>query len=185
MCSSDLHLRDRGGQRGHGGVVVAAHLLVRRRKRAVDRRAQVVRRQPLQRAGQRLDHALLAGPNIVESAKFFTEVLGFDLTEELIDHESGTRLAMFVSCSNKPHDIAFQLQPLPGKFHHVSFYLESIPDVYHAGDIMGKYNIPVDVGPTRHGITRGATIYFFDPSGNRNEVFSGGDRKSTRLNSSH
>jgi catechol 2,3-dioxygenase len=29
-------------------------------------------------------------------------------------------------------------------------------------------------GPTRHGITRGQTIYFFDASGNRNEVFSGG-----------
>jgi len=26
-------------------------------------------------------------------------------------------------------------------------------------------------GPTRHGITRGQTIYFFDPSGNRNESF--------------
>ena len=122
----------------------------------------------------RLDHALLAGPNILESANFFIEVLGFDLSEELIDHESGTRLAQFVSCSNKAHDIAFQLREEPGKFHHVSFYLESMPDVYHAGDIMGKYNIPVDVGPTRHGITRGATIYFFDPSGNRNEVFSGG-----------
>ena len=122
----------------------------------------------------RLDHALLAGPDIVESVAFFTKVLGFDLTEELIDHESGTRLAMFVSCSNKPHDIAFQLQPNPGKFHHVSFYLDELADVYHAGDLMGKHNIPVDVGPTRHGITRGATIYFFDPSGNRNEVFSGG-----------
>ena len=32
----------------------------------------------------------------------------------------------------------------------------------------------LDIGPTRHGITRGETIYFFDPSGNRNEVFSGG-----------
>ena len=28
--------------------------------------------------------------------------------------------------------------------------------------------------PTRHGITRGHTVYFFDPVGNRNEVFSGG-----------
>jgi hypothetical protein len=25
----------------------------------------------------------------------------------------------------------------------------------------------------RHGITRGETIYFFDPSGNRNETFAG------------
>ena len=32
----------------------------------------------------------------------------------------------------------------------------------------------IDAGPTRHGITRGTTIYFFDPSGNRNEVFCGG-----------
>jgi catechol 2,3-dioxygenase-like lactoylglutathione lyase family enzyme len=31
-----------------------------------------------------------------------------------------------------------------------------------------------DASPTRHGIRRGHTIYFFDPSGNRNEVFTGG-----------
>jgi catechol 2,3-dioxygenase len=29
------------------------------------------------------------------------------------------------------------------------------------------------VTPQRHGITRGSTIYFFDPSGNRNETFAG------------
>ena len=33
----------------------------------------------------------------------------------------------------------------------------------------------IDIGPTRHGLTHGQTIYFFDPSGNRNEVFCGGD----------
>ena len=32
----------------------------------------------------------------------------------------------------------------------------------------------VDIGPTQHGITRGETIYFFYPAGNRNEVFAGG-----------
>ena len=36
------------------------------------------------------------------------------------------------------------------------------------------YEVPFDVTPTRHGITRGQTIYFFDPSGNRNEAFAGG-----------
>ena len=43
-----------------------------------------------------------------------------------------------------------------------------------AADIIAKKNVPLDIGPTRHGITRGETVYFFDPSGNRNEVFSGG-----------
>ena len=46
--------------------------------------------------------------------------------------------------------------------------------VGQAADIIARYDIPLDIGPTRHGITRGQTIYFFDPSGNRNEVFSGG-----------
>ena len=52
--------------------------------------------------------------------------------------------------------------------------LESQNDVGHAADIIARYNIALDIGPTRHGITRGQTIYFFDPSGSRNEVFAGG-----------
>ena len=38
---------------------------------------------------------------------------------------------------------------------------------------MTKNKVKIDVAPTRHGITRGETIYFFDPSGNRNETFAG------------
>lgn len=122
----------------------------------------------------RLDHALLGGINIDENAKFFTEVLDFNMSEKLIDHDSGTTLVVFLSCSIKPHDIAFVLQPEANKFHHVSFLLESAHDVIKAADMIGKYRIPVDVGPNRHGITRGATIYYYDPSGNRNEVFAEG-----------
>ena len=57
----------------------------------------------------------------------------------------------------------------------MAFYLNTWEDVLRAADIIGKKNVSLDIGPTRHGITRGQTIYFFDPSGNRNEVFSGGD----------
>jgi len=122
----------------------------------------------------RLDHILLGGVNLDETVRFFREALDFSLSEKLIDHASGASLAVFLTCSNKPHDIAFVLQPQPNRFHHISFLLESAHDVVHAADLIGKYRITVDVGPNRHGITRGATIYFFDPSGNRNEVFAGG-----------
>ncbi len=122
----------------------------------------------------RLDHALLGGNNIDQNVELFTKVFDFDLSERIIDHESGISLAVFLSCSTKPHDIAFVLQPEPNRFHHVSFLLESAHDVIKAADKIGKYRIPVDVGPNRHGVTRGATIYFFDPSGNRNEVFAEG-----------
>ena len=122
----------------------------------------------------RLDHALLAGPDIDETARFFMEVFDFDLSEKIVEAESNMTLASFLTCSTKPHDIAFVMNPEPGRFHHVSFLLESTHDLFRAADLIGKHRIPVDVGPTRHGVTRGATIYFFDPSGNRNEVFCEG-----------
>ena len=122
----------------------------------------------------RLDHCLLGGRDIAASRDLFIKVFGFNLTEELQDHESRAPLASFVSCSNKPHDIAFVAQPDDAKLHHISFLLESVNDLYHAADRMGKYDIPIDFGPNRHGVTRGATVYFFDKSGNRNEVFTGG-----------
>lgn len=121
-----------------------------------------------------LDHILLGGRDIEKNLALFTQVFEFDLVEQLIDAESKTKLAIFLSCSNKPHDVAFVLQPEDNKFHHCSFRLESAADVVKAADRLGHYRVPVDVGPNRHGVTRGATIYFFDPSGNRNEVFAEG-----------
>lgn len=122
----------------------------------------------------RLDHILLGGTRIDDNVRLFTEVFEFDLSEKLVHHEEKISLAVFMSCSTKPHDIAFVLQPEANRFHHASFLLESAHDVIKAADRIGKYRVPVDVGPNRHGITRGATIYFYDPSGNRNEVFSEG-----------
>jgi catechol 2,3-dioxygenase len=122
----------------------------------------------------RLDHCLLGGQDIDGNTAIFRDAFGWNLSEKLIDHESEMTLVMFWTGSNKPHDIAFVRQPEDNRFHHASFLLESVNDVYHAADLMGYYDIPVEVGPTRHGITRGATIYFFDPSGNRNEVFTDG-----------
>jgi len=121
----------------------------------------------------RFDHCNLHGPNIDTVVKFFTEVLDFSLTEAA-QTPDGSIAAAFLSCSNKAHDIAFIRRAEPGKFHHVAFSLESWHEVGQAADIIARYDIPLDIGPTRHGITRGQTIYFFDPSGNRNEVFSGG-----------
>jgi catechol 2,3-dioxygenase len=83
-------------------------------------------------------------------------------------------LATWLTCGAKAHDIAFVKHPEPGRFHHVSFFLEDWNTVGHAADLISRHNISLDIGPTRHGITRGTTIYFFDPSGNRNEVFAGG-----------
>jgi catechol 2,3-dioxygenase len=120
----------------------------------------------------RFDHCNLHGPNIDGVVKFFVEVLDFSLTEAA-ETPDGI-VAAFLSCSNKAHDVAFIRRAEPDRFHHVAFALDSWHEVGQAADIIARYDIPLDIGPTRHGITRGQTIYFFDPSGNRNEVLSGG-----------
>lgn len=125
-------------------------------------------------APSRFDHCLLYGDDLDGAVDVFREILGFNLTEQVVADEGKLRVAAFLTCSNKAHDIAFIRQPVKAKLHHISFQLGSWNEVLKAADIISKNKVPLDLGPTRHGITRGETIYFFDPSGNRNEVFSGG-----------
>lgn len=117
----------------------------------------------------RFDHCLVYGDDLDGSVKLFTEVLGFQEAEIVVDGE--LKIGSFLTCGMKAHDLAIIRFPGKDKLHHVSFLLKSWEEVLHAADIMGMYKIPIDIGPTRHGITRGRTIYFFDPSGNRNETF--------------
>ena len=122
----------------------------------------------------RFDHCLLYGPDIDGARKIFEDVLGFYLVEHVLMDDGEADLAIWLTCSNKAHDIAFVRHPEPGKLHHVSFLLESWEQVLRAADIMSMNRVSIDIGPTRHGVTRGTTIYAFDPSGNRFETFCGG-----------
>ena len=126
-------------------------------------------------APHRFDHCLLYGDDLDGTVKLFREVLGFGIAEQVMARPNGDfMIGAFLTCSNKAHDVAFIRQPVKGKFHHASFLLGTWEQVLRAGDILSRNKTSIDIGPTRHGITRGETIYFFDPSGNRNEVFAGG-----------
>ena len=122
----------------------------------------------------RFDHCLLYGDDLDGTGKLFRELLGFCLAEQVMNEDQSVMIGAFLTCSNKAHDVAFIRQPVKGKLHHASFLLDNWYEVLRAGDIISKKDVSIDIGPTRHGITRGETIYFFDPSGNRNEVFAGG-----------
>src|SRR3546814_20510470 len=61
------------------------------------------------------DHSALNGIVVEGSARIFVEALDFSDTEELVDEASGTRLGIFLSCSNKDHDIAFLAGPDDGQ----------------------------------------------------------------------
>ena len=125
-------------------------------------------------APPRMDHVLVGAEEVGEMLHFMQATMDFHLTEQLLSNE-GHVMGVFLSRSGRPHDIAV-IQGLNGSLHHFSFWLDDWDHVRRAADILAYNAIPIDIGPTRHGITRGNTIYFFDPMGTRNEVFTGGYR---------
>jgi catechol 2,3-dioxygenase len=122
----------------------------------------------------RIDHALITTEDPETLERFFAECLDFLPSERVVTElDGGALLGSWMFCGNTPHDIAFIKGP-NGKLHHFAYYLNGWSEILRAGQRFSMDDVPIDVGPTQHGITRGQTIYFFDPSGNRNEVFSGG-----------
>ncbi|WP_448508738.1 VOC family protein [Immundisolibacter sp.] len=119
-----------------------------------------------------LDHLLLAGEQPANTAQFLIEVLDFNLSEQVVTPD-GSVIAAFTTCGHTMHDLAIAPGP-NGHLHHIAFGLESRGDVIGAVDIMKEAGTTLmEYGPTRHGVSGVTTIYFFDPAGNRNEVYNG------------
>ncbi|HBI03775.1 MAG TPA: catechol 2,3-dioxygenase [Paenibacillaceae bacterium] len=123
-------------------------------------------------AAPRLDHLLIAGDDVEGTTQLFQDVFDFHMAEKLIAPD-GSYIATWLFTTNTPHDLAVIKGP-DSKVHHIGFWIDDWSEVRKAADIMARNDVMIDAGPTRHGITRGLTIYFFDPSGNRNEVYTGG-----------
>jgi catechol 2,3-dioxygenase len=122
-----------------------------------------------------LDHSLITAEDPGLMDRFLGDVFGFYATERVqtsLDADADI-IATWMTNSTQIHQLAVLSGP-QGKLHHFAFRLGEWSEVGRAADLFSMDDVPIDVGPTRHGITRGQTVYFFDPAGNRNEVFAGG-----------
>lgn len=120
----------------------------------------------------RIDHIFLMCEDVDGATAFFSDVLDFRLTEQIVT-DDGHQLCTFLERTHTPHDLAFITGP-NGALHHFAFWLDDWNLVRNAADICSYHGVRIDAGPTRHGATRGWGLYFFDPAGNRNEVYTGG-----------
>lgn len=120
----------------------------------------------------RIDHLFLMCEDVDATTSFFVDLLDFRVTEMILA-DDGHQLATFLERSHRSHDLAFVVGP-QAAFHHVGFWVDNWNDLRNAADICAYHGVRIDAGPTRHGATRGWGLYFFDPAGNRNEVYTGG-----------
>ena len=117
-----------------------------------------------------LDHLSLPAADPSRTSDFFTEVLGFRVSERVIDDTGKLTAAWLFATANTTHNVSILKGP-NAKLHHVGFRADDWTEIRRAADVLVMNEVPIEIGPTRHGITRGFTTYFRDPSGNRFEFF--------------
>ncbi|MGA0979400.1 MAG: VOC family protein, partial [Candidatus Nanopelagicales bacterium] len=123
-------------------------------------------------APPRIDHVFITVENVNGMTSFLQEVLDFHLTEQVVG-DDGFQIATWLEVSHSSHDIALVTGP-DGGLHHFAFWVDDWNEIRTASDVLAYHGVRIETNPTRHGATRGHCIYFFDPAGNRNEVFTGG-----------
>ncbi len=118
---------------------------------------------------KRVGHLVLNVKDLEASTKFYTEVLGFEIS---LSRNTGT----FLTCGKIHHDLALFQAPegaLPvteGQLglNHFAVQVEDLEALKEVYSNFKDQDVNLDRN-TDHGMT--SSIYFFDPDGNRIEFF--------------
>ncbi|KAA2253842.1 dioxygenase [Solihabitans fulvus] len=115
---------------------------------------------------RRLGHAVFGSTDLATSMAFFTEGLGFKVSDHIGDQ------AAFLRCSTDHHNVLLMAAPV-NFLHHTSWQVNDIDDIGRAAQSM------LEDHPERHvwGLGRhyaGANFFWYlrDPAGNFSEYYS-------------
>ena len=117
----------------------------------------------------RVGHLVLNVKDVAESTKFYTEILGFDISRQT---DTGT----FLTCGKIHHDLALFQAPVDALpvtngqlgLNHFAVQVANIDDLKEVYENLKDKDVTLDHN-TDHGMT--SSVYFLDPDGNRIEFF--------------
>lgn len=120
---------------------------------------------------KRLDHLNLLASDVTPVKRSFERHLGFSTRERVVDGD--TEIGCWMSTNILGHELAIMRDGLGGhgRLHHVAFFYGVQQHNTDAAEMFREYDITIEAGPDRHGITQGAFLYVFEPGGNRIELF--------------
>jgi len=116
-------------------------------------------------APNRLGHVALMSPEGKKLEKFFTDVLGFHLTDWFDD------IVTFLTCNHDHHVVNLVTVPAT-KLHHIAFELRGCAHQYEASDRLTKANVPLRWGPARHTAGHNYASYHYDPNQTLVELYA-------------
>ncbi len=121
---------------------------------------------------KRIDHLNLLASDVTRVKESFERDLGFRTTERVVD--GNIEIGAWMSSNILGHEVACMRDTLGerGRFHHVAMYYGIPQHNIDAAEIFRDYDIQIEAGPDKHGITQGSFLYVFEPGGNRIELFA-------------
>lgn len=124
---------------------------------------------------RRIDHLALLAKDVEPNRKFATDILGFQLREQVRYNNGATEIGSWMSPTAVHHQVAYvvDVKGGHGRLHHFSLWVDTREEVLRAADILVENGIFIEAGPSKHNNSQGFYLYSYEPGGNRVEVYSG------------
>jgi catechol 2,3-dioxygenase len=116
----------------------------------------------------RLQHVVMSSRDPERVVRFFTEVLGFTLSDYVVDSQGGVRTS-FLRCSHEHHSFAV-FKASEDRLDHHCYETKDWNQIRDWCDHMAKQNIPIQWGPGRHGPGDNLFMFVHDTDGNWVEI---------------
>jgi len=126
----------------------------------------------------KIGHVALYVADVQRSTRFYTEVLGFQISDTYEDAMMPGGAA-FLRCNPDHHGIALfkatAQNPVGAGLHHIAFEVATLDDVVRARAHLRKHDVPIDFdGRRRAGVQ--LAVEFRDPDNHRLEIYWGLDQ---------
>ena len=118
-----------------------------------------------------LGHVVMLVPDLGVAESFYTGVLGFGLSDQVL---MGPIVLRFLHCNERHHTVALGGVPGMKGVHHLMIEVASLDDVGTAYDICRARGIPLAMDLGRHTNDRMTSFYVRTPSGFELEYGCGG-----------
>lgn len=120
---------------------------------------------------KRIDHLNVMASDVTPVKETFERHLGFQTRERVVD--GNVEIGAWMSTNILGHEVACMRDTLGerGRFHHVAMFYGIPQHNIDAAEMFREYDIQIECGPDKHGITQGSFLYVFEPGGNRIELF--------------
>ena len=127
---------------------------------------------------RKIGHVVLMVEDLERSVAFYTQVLGFRVSDAYPDTMMSGRM-VFMRCNADHHGVALVgggAGPSDHReLHHMAFEVATLDEVLRARDHLNKHKVPIDYEGRRRAGAQVA-VEFSDPDGHRLEIFWGLDQ---------